>query len=266
MGYDDTTYKTVHIRKSSICKNSYSVAKLFVVSAIGILCDQKLLSVDDKVLDILKDEIPASTLSRIDERWHSVTVDTALLHGLALPGGFLDIDCSDPREFGEDYLSYLLTYPLCGNHGRQFVYTDGAYYLLARCVEAIAQKRLDEFLWEHLFTPLSFREVAWSTCPQGHCMGATGLYLSTEDMVKLGHVYLNGGQFANKPILSQEWVHTVFRRGYELRKIKDDLYGKGGMLGQMLAVVKDKGLSIAWHGYDDFDGIALLDFINERID
>ena len=264
IGYDDEHYENISVAKSSICKNSYSVAKLFVVTAIGFLYDMKLISTSDKVLDILKDEISQYS-SLIDKRWESVTIHTALRHGLALPGGFLDIDCCDPSEFGNDYLFYMLTYPLNGNHGERFVYTDGAYYLLSRCVEAITKKRLDEFLWEKLFSPLSFREVAWSSCPMCHTMGATGLYISTNDMAKLGRIYISGGKFADKEILSKEWVNTVFEKGYELSKIKENIYGKGGMLGQMLAVIKDKGVSVAWHGYDDFDGDALIDFIYENI-
>ena len=265
IGYSDEHYENISIAKSSICKNSYSVAKLFVVSAIGALYDMKLISVSDKVLDILKGEIPSDILPLIDKRWEDVSIDTALRHGLALPGGFLDIDCCDPREFGDYYLSYMLTFPLSGNHGERFVYTDGAYYMLTRCVEAITEKKLDEFLREKLFSPLSFREVAWSSCPKCHTMGATGLYISTEDMAKLGRVYINGGKFGGREILSNDWVSTVYESGYELRKIKGSIYGKGGMLGQMLAVIKDKGISVAWHGYDDFDGDALINFIYENV-
>lgn len=265
IGYGDDQYENISVSRSSICKNSYSVAKLFVVSAIGFLYDMKQLSLSDKVLDILKDEIPSDIFPLIDKRWEEVSIDTALRHGLALPGGFLDIDCCDPREFGNDYLSYMLTYPLSGNHGERFVYTDGAYYLLARCVERISGKRLDEFLWEKLFSPLSFREVAWSCCPLSHSMGATGLYISTEDMAKLGRVYLNDGKFCGKEILSKKWVDSVYERGYELRKIRGSIYGKGGMLGQMLAVIKDKGVSVAWHGYNDFDGDSLINFIYENL-
>ena len=96
-------------------------------------------------------------------------------------------------------------------------------------------------------------------------MGATGLYISTEDMAKLGRVYLNDGKFCGKEILSKNWVDSVYERGYELRKIRGSIYGKGGMLGQMLAVIKDKGVSVAWHGYNDFDGDSLIDFIYENV-
>lgn len=54
-----------------------------------MLYDRGLLSTDDLVCNILKDELPKG----MDERWHTATVDMALSHKLGLSEGFLDIDC-----------------------------------------------------------------------------------------------------------------------------------------------------------------------------
>lgn len=245
------------------CQNSYSVAKMFVVTAIGLLYDKDLLSVDEKVIDILKNELTEATLEAIDSRWNKVSVHTALIHALALPQSFLDIDCQDPNEFGTDYLSYMLTYPLTGEHGVKHTYTDGAYYLLSRIAEKRAGKRLDVFLWDELFSKLGYKEVAWSCCPMGHSMGATGLYIRTDDMAKLGRIYLNDGLFGDTRILSSDWIQRVFKEGYELHPICDGVYGKGGMRGQMLAIIPEQKRVIAWHGCGRVDGYELLSFINE---
>ena len=74
-----------------------------------------------------------------------------------------------------------------------------------------------------------------------------------------------GGKYKGKTVLSKKWVDTVFERGYELRCIKDDIYGKGGMLGQMLALYKSAGVSVAWHGYRDFDADELFDRIRDLL-
>ena len=154
----------INIRNMNACMNSYSVAKVFTMTAIGLLVDDNLLSVDEKITNILAEEYA----NVADERWHNVTVEMALTHKIGLQAGFLDIDAKDPLTFGEDYLTYTLQQSLNFEPGTESVYTDAAYYLLARVVEKRANMPLDTFLWKRLFAPLSFREVAWSRCPQGH--------------------------------------------------------------------------------------------------
>jgi CubicO group peptidase (beta-lactamase class C family) len=240
------------------CMNSYSVAKAFTVAAIGMLYDDKKLRLEDKVTEILKDEIPEG----MDPRWNKVSIEDAIKHRIGLSGAFLDIDQNDPITFTNDYLKYMLTYPLMHEPGEESHYTDGAYYLLSRIVEKISGEPLDTFLWKRLFWPLAFKEVAWSRCPMGHPMVATGLYIRSDDMVKLGAVYLNKGMWKGQRILSEEWVNIVFEKGYEMApKGVEGVYGKGGMLGQNLLVIPQKNLAVAWHGHHARGEKALINFI-----
>lgn len=242
---------SIEVNGANPCQDSYSVAKAFTVTALAILCDRGLLSYDEYVIDVLKSEISEETMSKMDKRWQSVTVHHALLHRLGLPDGFLDIDALDSHKFGKDFLSYMLTYPLIEDPCVNFRYTDGAYYMLARIAEIRAGMPLDEFLWRELFFPLGFSEAAWSKCPLGHTMGATGLYIRSHDMVKLGALYMNGGEYMGHRILSENAAATVLQRGYELNYCGVGRgYGKGGMRGQMLAVFPDKQTAVAWHAYN----------------
>lgn len=242
----DGVAETVHFGKSNPCQNSYSVAKAFVVTAIGMLVDAGMLSTDEKVTDILKKYIPEG----MDERWNNTTVHMALKHELGLPGSYLDIDIASTYEYGYDFLKAMLTHPLVRDPGEKGVYTDGAYYLLARIVEEKTGRNLTEFMWEKLFFPLEFQEVAWSVCPMGHPMGATGLYIRSCDMAKLAQLYLQGGEYGGKRIISEDWVKTVLDRGYEIKSMCGGrAYGKGGMCGQMMMLIPEKNRAVAWHAY-----------------
>ena len=95
----------------------------------------------------------------------------------------------------------------------------------------------------------------------GHCMGATGLYIRTTDMTKLGAVYLNGGCYHGERILSKKWVDTVFERGYELRPCEAGAYRKGGMRGQMLAIFPRQNRVVAWHACGFGESERLLEWI-----
>ncbi len=221
----------------------YSVAKAFVVTALGFLYDDGLLSPDDKIVELLGDLCPADACPE----YSSLTIDMAMRHMVGLPDGYLDIDVCPPSRYGTDFLGHLLTTAPKYTPGTRSIYTDAAYYLLARTAEAVSGEPLETLMWRRLFTPLDFGEAAWSKCPQGHAMGATGLFISTSDMAKLGQLYIDGGVYDGKRILSKVWVQTVLDRGYELCRIDGDGYAKGGMYGQALLIFpKDKRV-VAWH-------------------
>ena len=255
----DGGVEEMQLQTANACQDSYSVAKAFCVTAVGMLYDRGLLSTDDLVCDILKDELPEG----MDERWRTATVDMALSHRLGLPENFLDIDRPGVEAFGTDYLKYMLTTPLLSAPGEVRCYTDGAYYLISRIVEKVAGEPIDNFLWHELFTPLGFKEMAWSRCPMGHPMGATGLYIRTSDMVKLGAIYLYDGEWKGHRYLSKEWVDIVLTRGYEMRPIDKatGAYGKGGMHGQKLAVMPQQRRVVAWHGNGSGLGDIMEDWI-----
>lgn len=228
------------------CQNIYSIAKAFTVTAVGLLVDRGQLSTDEILTDLLSDELPTT----YHPVWKKTSVEMLLLHKVGLEKGFLDIDCRDASSFGTDYLSFVLNAPIREDFdGTTATYTDAAYYLLSRIVEKRAGMPLDDFLWRHLFAPMKFREAAWSHCPMGHAMGATGLYLRIEDLIKLGALYLDRGVYEGERILSESWVDTVLSKGYELKLQKNGkTYGKGGMRGQMLMLLPHCHRAVAWLG------------------
>ena len=254
--YGEDGIQTKSLCTTNPCQNIYSIAKAFVVTAIGLLVDREQLSTDEIVTDLLADELPAT----YHPIWNKTDVEMLLLHKVGLEKGFLDIDCRDASSFGEDYLSFVLNAPIREDFdGTQSTYTDAAYYLLSRIVEKRAGVPLDDFLWRHLFAPMKFREAAWSHCPMGHAMGATGLYLRIEDLIKLGALYLNRGVYEGERILSEEWVDTVFSKGYELKQQPDGkAYSKGGMRGQRLMILPHSHRAVAWLGCGSNDFRAFV--------
>ena len=251
------------VKASAACHNSYSVAKAFVVTAIGMLYDAGLLKTDEKVYDILREDFPEDH----DPNWENVTLDNLMLHKIGLEKGFLDIDTEDVLSYGTlDYLRYAFSRKLPNEVGVERVYSDAAYYILSRVVAKKSGEKLTDFMLPRLFNPLKFREVSWSVCPYGHAIGATGLYIRSEDMAKLGWVYLNGGMYEGQRIVSEEWVNIVLERGYELkgRPMRDmEGYCKGGMYGQMLYISKKENLVLAWHQHNKTGSAASKSVMDE---
>ncbi len=69
--YYDGVIETDEYMRLSRNQNVYSVAKLFTVTAIGLLCDRGLINLNDKTCDILSDDIPTQGM---DSRWKDVTI------------------------------------------------------------------------------------------------------------------------------------------------------------------------------------------------
>ena len=223
------------------CNNSYSVAKTFTMTAIGLLWDDGKLDVTDSLGRIFS-----------EPEWNGVTIEHALTHRIGYGQGHLDIDVEDISEYPtDDFLKLALSYPRPYAPGEHYQYTDAAFYLLSRVVDHIAGEKLDSLLWQRLIRPMGFQEIAWSRCPHEYPMGATGLYVSSHDMVKLGALYLNGGVYNGQRLISSEWVKLAQERGYELHTAAEGIIGKGGMYGQFLGYAPAKGAAFAWHAFDE---------------
>ena len=230
--------------------NVYSVAKAFVVTALGLLHDAGKLDVQRPLADYLAEEFDRY---RPATPWREVRVEHAITHTIGFDRGFLDIDVEDAAAYpSDDYLQLVFSHPLAYAPGAQRQYSDAAYYLLSRLVEKLADQPLDRLLHARVMAPLRFAEAAWSRCPQGHPIGATGLYISACDMVKLGALYLQDGVYAGQRILSSQWVQTVLARQYEFtRRGAGSLYAKEGMYGQGLAFCTACSYAVAWHAHEE---------------
>lgn len=239
--------RQIRIAAANPTNDVYSVAKMFTVTAIGICRDRGLLGTTDRFLDIMGIPLPDGA----DPRWKDVTLHMLMKHTAGFSRGLLDIDVDNASLYPtNDYLSMVLAEPLPYEQGVQRQYTDAAYYLLSLVVEKVSGMTLFEFLRPAIMDVMRFGEYAWSACPLGHTMGATGLYIRCEDMVKLGVLYLRGGEWNGVRVISEDWCRTVFEREYEFsKKGVPGWYGKGGMHGQMLAVNPEAGLAVAWQGF-----------------
>ena len=241
-------YETIKRLPGNPCQNCYSVAKFFCVTAIGMLFDEGKLTPATTIAEIFADELAAYGIPA--EKWEKVTLDFVMRHEIGFGKGFLDIDTEDITKYPtDDFLFMVLDRELVYAPGEMRVYSDAAYYLISRVVTKISGERLDDFLMDRLFSKIDCREVAWSKCPHKYPVGATGLYIRSDDVVKLGRIYLDGGVWKGERIVSEEWIKIVLERGYELRKMGRG-FSKGGMRGQILYVNFDENIAVAWHSFD----------------
>lgn len=260
---DDGT-KTVRLQPANECNNVYSVTKVFTNTAIGILMDEGKLKLQDPLMKYVKRFVTFS----YDPVWDRVTIEDALGHKMGLDRGTFDIDLEETRPKERNYLKFILDYPPVERIGEFYQYTDSAHYLLSLVIEAITGAPADEFILERVLKPLDFIPVGWTRCPLNHTVGATGAYMRTKDVVKLGWMYMDLGVYKERQIVSGKWIDLVETGGFDFRPQKRSGYlGKAGIFGQMLMYNREKRIVLAWQGYmPSRDSKKLVNYIAEEWD
>jgi len=246
---EDGVSYSAEVDLANRCQNSYSVSKAFTVTAIGLLEDRGLLDTEDLVYPIFQDQFPEG----YDKKWEKVKISDVMKHQMGIKNGFLDIDADLWTNWGsEDFLYLVFSHPLEYEPGTKEIYSDAAFYLISRIVTAKCGEKLDDFLIRELLNPMDFSEYAFSKCPYGYPMGATGMYLSSADMAKLGLLYVQKGVYNGKRLLSERYVNKVLDREFEFHHVGPTEYGyfKGGMNGQGLYFNVKTGRVVAFHTFN----------------
>jgi len=179
--------------------NIYSASKALTSLAIGMLQDASALTLEDKILDSFpaykKDAAPGT-----DE----ITIRD-LLHMQSGKHNFFDF-----KTLKGDKLEAFFKYPLDSHPGFHFHYSNGCTYILSRLVEKITGQTLRNFLVPRLFEPLGIENPQWFTCPDGHTLGATGLFLTTEELSRIGELYLNEGVYNGERLISATYIKASY--------------------------------------------------------
>lgn len=178
----------------------YSLSKTFTATAIGILCDRGLLSVEDYVVDIFPDKCP----EKISENLKKLKVKHLLSMNTGQSGC-----CMGLMFRAEDAVKEFLKTGFTFEPGTHFAYNTGATCMLSAIVERKSRESLFEFVTENLFHPLGIRNSRWNGIDDGTIEGGVGLHISCDDILKLGQLYLNKGVFEEKRILSEKWVEEA---------------------------------------------------------
>ncbi len=226
----------------------FSVSKSFTSTAVGFAIAEGLLSLDDRVVDLLPDDLPdvvSPALAAMQVRHlltmttgHAVdTVESARLHG------------------GDNWARAVLAQPVEFEPGAQFVYNSGATYLLSTILHARTGMRLLDYLTPRLLAPLGITGATWEQCPRGIDAGGWGLAISTEELAAFGQLLLQHGQWKGSTVVPREWLDEATRwqvsnagtsesadsvqgYGYQFWRSRHGAYRGDGAFGQLVVVLE----------------------------
>jgi CubicO group peptidase (beta-lactamase class C family) len=222
--------------------------------AAGILFDRGLLDPSHTLGRYLSSYMVEGT----DPKWGDLTVHQLMRHRTGAREG-VDFDLTNAHLWEDpEWLHTLFAIPIVAPPEESFVYSDGNYYILGRIVEELAGMDLGRFMEKEVFAPLGFHVNAWSRDGNGHTVGGTGLYLRTEDMAKIGWLWLNKGKWGDRRIFSEEWadrflnyeIDGVANYGYGICRLTDDIVAAGGMYGQGVCADLRTRRAVAFHCFD----------------
>jgi len=112
---------------------------------------------------------------------------------------------ADVMEATHDWVQYVIDQPMVDEPGKKFVYSSGVTQLLSHIFKQVTGKTVDEYAAEYVFKPLGMHYY-WKHTPTGLPDTEGGLYLSTQDLAKIGALYLHNGAWNGRQIVSREWV------------------------------------------------------------
>ena len=148
----------------------YSLTKSFTSVAVGLAVADGLLSLDDRVADVLPDHVPDD----ISEQGRRITVH----HLLSMTAGHLTDSLDEAWELEPgDLVKGFLRLPFAAPEGTRHAYDNSAAFILARMVERVTGRGLPEFLDERLFTPMGIDHAEWDRVGSGAAFGFHGLHL-----------------------------------------------------------------------------------------
>ena len=111
----------------------------------------------------------------------------------------------------DDPLAFILDRTMVWEPGAQFNYSDGAAHLMSILFTKATGKSLHDYAQEKLFIPLGIENTQWNADRNGNSYGGVDLYLGNEDMVKIGCLIANDGQYDGVQLVPSEWIEASTR-------------------------------------------------------
>jgi len=159
-----------------------------------------------------------------------------------------------------DWYKFILDLPLSAAPGEKFAYCTGGVNLIGGVVRNATRAWLPDFFDRYFARPLEFHRYHLNLTPTGEAYLGGGTHIRSRDALKLGQLYLDGGVWNGKRIVSKHWVdvsvapHPMNAKGtdgynWHTNSIKagDRVYRQyeaNGNGGQLLMVIPDLDLVV----------------------
>ena len=274
-----------------VARDMESVTKSVMSALVGAaIARGDLRSVDQTLAELLPSY--ASTMP-------PAGASVSLRQLLTMTAGVPDWDDLSGREVmsSPDWVAAILASIAPAADG-EFTYSNGSAHLVSAVLAQATGRSVLDFAREVLFDPLgidassaieplavpsNFEDYkaatfAWPVDPQEVNLGWSLLTLRPRDMLKIGELHLNGGEWDGKQLLPATWVadattaqvktyDTLVDYGYlwwVTTADQEAAYAAIGAGGQLIEVVPSRGLVVAVAS--EYDAISPADLVEDPFD
>src|SRR6056297_97150 len=198
--------------------------------------------VDEGRIDV-KDRVAKYIPEFNTEEKREITIEQLLIHTSGLPAFQVYVDELKTRE---EIIDAVRNEPLINRPGKEYVYSDLGFILLAEIVEEVSGLRVDRFMRNNFFYPMGMKSTFFNPKKVGRWIsnrippteidttyrdglvqaevhderawfmdgvaGHAGLFSSADDLAKLAFMLLNNGNFAGVDYLKPETINHFTER------------------------------------------------------
>ena len=177
-------------------------------------------------------------------------------------------------DYSDNPLVCVLERPAVSTPGQAFAYNGGGYIVLGKILENASKMSLEDFSNKYLFKPLGIDSTSWFQFNNGDYATDGSLQITPRDMLKLGVLYLQNGNWNKQQIISKDWVnksknyynnnknievggkgsgengysYSWWTTEYSISDKKVNIFGAGGWGGQEIIVLPDENMIVVFTG------------------
>ena len=247
----------------------YSLSKSFTSTAVGFAVAEGKVDIFDPVVKFFPDHVPADPSGNLKAM--------RVRDLLTMSTGHQDEPPTSPDKMSA---ASFLAHPVPHKPGTHFRYNTAATFMQSAIVQKVTGQTVFEYLKPRLFEPLGIVDPQWDTNFEGISLGGYGLRVKTEDIAKLGQLYLQKGEWNGKQLLPEAWVNQASSRqmsngsnpdgdwdqgyGFQFWRCRHNAYRGDGAFGQYCVVMPDQDMVVAITSGVKNMG-AILDVIWDRL-
>ena len=177
----------------------YSMSKSVTSTAAALAAAEGLVDLDAAVVSYF----PELVEPHVSEATRAMTLrDVACMSSGHLGETWDRVAFADRQE----PLAAFFALPPDQDPGSVFAYNQACTYALGAAVQRTAGQTLTTYLRPRLFDPLGIGEVGWLQTPVGRDQAFSGWHARTEDIAKIGLLYLQNGRWGGDQLLDPAWV------------------------------------------------------------
>jgi CubicO group peptidase (beta-lactamase class C family) len=147
------------------------------------------------------------------------------------------LETTSNRNYGRwvqssNWVRHVLQQPMVDRPGGRMIYSTGSTHLLSAILTKTTGSNTAAFARSALGEPLGISFGGWTRDPQGIYLGGNEMAMRPRDMVRVGDLYLNGGRYNGRQVVSEAWVRTSIEPR-TVSRFGDREYGYGWWIREM---------------------------------